>query len=1003
MSNFTPQQIEEFLQEFFDVVGARQYVGARYVPIFGRAGEDTIEWDDLAPYEPLTVVMHQGVSYVSRRYVPTGIPLTSTEYWVETYRFNAQVEQYRQQVLRVSAQIDQLRADVESEYVPFPDSSQHSKYGREGQVLTTLTNGETMWDDPVQVTSDVAEPLIDAWLDAHPEATTTVQDNTISTAKLVDGAVTTAKLANGSVTEAKLADDSVTDVKLWSRGVRLAANAGQALEIEGLTYSVGYINTSGTIADNDQYRYLDQYIEVWKGETVRFACGKANPGNGWLKLGVYGVNGNFVTRVDVPTTGDSRFYEAEWTNNYTLTTAPYLVRPTFIVSTQGDDWSFSVSRLPGVDRLRDDLEAFEASTRLDSRGQEVIDLPTNYTYIATALDGTVLTLNPANNVTYSAHLIDCTAGDRFTISGTGGTSMTARLWVFIDANNRVLSGASANVTVYDDVIEAPAGATRLLVNFNLINPDHALVRGYSGPVILPGTMTSSADAADHYIAVGDDVSTLDTTPTYFRGYTWAIVPCSAGETFTVYARSGISGRAWAFANQSGTIIERARAGTTCNGEVIVAPPYAATLVLNSEANQFACYRGGRGALGESVRTAAIPDVQICDMPKDVVAMPTVENLSQVEETLGTAVAKTAIYKNGDWFCVTYGQNVDGTGTDIPLIGGSGCLEMVYKRFRLDNGTVSDVQYGRIARIGDTYTDHEGNTATMTGGCGLPSGIGNLQYFTTPYTVTDGDKSYEFSGIANYGFTPCCCTVEVASDGTVTIGAIQELVLVVGGVSGKFDLHRIDPDYQNAYTYVTTAPPAKMGTTWYWAQVVRNGVAILTSTDGITWTHAATLRTPYQPRCEVVISAVSNRLLLGVRTSVNSPRETNALYLMLVDVSRYRPLSEYRIPFVESRTQIVPTGDEWLLFNPTNDKAVVEVIRITRYTDMLRFWRWFTIYVKPTWYVTCYQPSVASADFADMYLAGGNSSAGSTAGLSFMHLSFDPSEPHSPLAIPASVG
>jgi hypothetical protein len=55
-----------------------------------------MEWDDLAPYEPLTVVMHEGVSYVSRRYVPKDIQITDTDYWVQTYRFNAQVEQYRQ-------------------------------------------------------------------------------------------------------------------------------------------------------------------------------------------------------------------------------------------------------------------------------------------------------------------------------------------------------------------------------------------------------------------------------------------------------------------------------------------------------------------------------------------------------------------------------------------------------------------------------------------------------------------------------------------------------------------------------------------------------------------------------------------------------------------------------------------------------------------------------------------------------------------------------------------
>lgn len=184
MANFTPQQVEQFLQEFFDVVGTRQYTGARYVPIFGRAGSDTVEWDDLAPYEPLTVVMHEGVSYVSRRYVPRGIQITDTEYWVETYRFNAQVEAYRQEVLSFQGQIDQVREDMEADYVPFPDPDTYPKYGTSGQVLTTLTNGGTKWEDPVTVDATIAEPLIDAWLDEHPEATTTVEDGSITNAKL---------------------------------------------------------------------------------------------------------------------------------------------------------------------------------------------------------------------------------------------------------------------------------------------------------------------------------------------------------------------------------------------------------------------------------------------------------------------------------------------------------------------------------------------------------------------------------------------------------------------------------------------------------------------------------------------------------------------------------------------------------------------------------------------------------------------------------------------------
>ena len=180
MSNFTPQQIEEFLQEFFDVVGARQYVGARYVPIFGRAGEDTIEWDDLAPYEPLTVVMHDGVSYVSRRYVPAGIEITDTAYWVQTYRFNAQVEQYRQEVLGF--------ADDIADRVPFPDPDFFPKFGTLGQVLSTLEDGTTKWEDPVVPSDEQAEEVITAWLEDHPEATTTVQDRSITAIKLAEGA-----------------------------------------------------------------------------------------------------------------------------------------------------------------------------------------------------------------------------------------------------------------------------------------------------------------------------------------------------------------------------------------------------------------------------------------------------------------------------------------------------------------------------------------------------------------------------------------------------------------------------------------------------------------------------------------------------------------------------------------------------------------------------------------------------------------------------------------------
>ena len=75
-----------------------QYIGARYVPIFGRIGEDSIEWDNSKEYEPLTIVSHAGNSYTSRQYVPIGIDIANTDYWALTGNYNAQIEQYRREL-----------------------------------------------------------------------------------------------------------------------------------------------------------------------------------------------------------------------------------------------------------------------------------------------------------------------------------------------------------------------------------------------------------------------------------------------------------------------------------------------------------------------------------------------------------------------------------------------------------------------------------------------------------------------------------------------------------------------------------------------------------------------------------------------------------------------------------------------------------------------------------------------------------------------------------------
>lgn len=106
---FTDEQVNEILRLFMENSARQQYIGARYVPIFGRKGESSIEWDGgAAPYEPLTIVLYQGNSFTSRQYVPAGIEITNAEFWANTGNYNAQVEQYRQEVLKYAQEVESI-------------------------------------------------------------------------------------------------------------------------------------------------------------------------------------------------------------------------------------------------------------------------------------------------------------------------------------------------------------------------------------------------------------------------------------------------------------------------------------------------------------------------------------------------------------------------------------------------------------------------------------------------------------------------------------------------------------------------------------------------------------------------------------------------------------------------------------------------------------------------------------------------------------------------------
>lgn len=92
-------------------MSVREYIGARYVPLFA----DPLEWDATRTYEPLTVVLYQGNSFTSRQAVPANIDIRNTTYWAQTGNYNAQIEQYRAEVEGLVGQVDENTGAISDE------------------------------------------------------------------------------------------------------------------------------------------------------------------------------------------------------------------------------------------------------------------------------------------------------------------------------------------------------------------------------------------------------------------------------------------------------------------------------------------------------------------------------------------------------------------------------------------------------------------------------------------------------------------------------------------------------------------------------------------------------------------------------------------------------------------------------------------------------------------------------------------------------------------------
>lgn len=117
----------------------RQYVGARYVPIFyqNSVNPNTSLWEQNVDYEPLVwVSLSNGNMYLSKKSVPAsvGSPADNPEYWLTAGQFNAYIEQLQEEIDDINDDISLINKKIKKRYIFIGDSYAHASGTNAGWV-----------------------------------------------------------------------------------------------------------------------------------------------------------------------------------------------------------------------------------------------------------------------------------------------------------------------------------------------------------------------------------------------------------------------------------------------------------------------------------------------------------------------------------------------------------------------------------------------------------------------------------------------------------------------------------------------------------------------------------------------------------------------------------------------------------------------------------------------------------------------------------------------------
>ena len=216
----------------------REYIGARYVPLLMG------DWDNTKTYEPLSIVMHEGNSYTSRQYVPTGIAITNEVYWAATGNYNAQIESYRQETAAVANDLDTVESTIGEGF----DTTTNTIANVMERIYETVGSGFDT-ENTVQAAMESLDTAINA-VDGKIGGSFTSEDTVADAINTVDDKI------GGTFTSEDTVADAIDDINNTISDLSANLIRGTYIEPEYIgdytAYSGKYI-TSNANAD-DPYR-----------------------------------------------------------------------------------------------------------------------------------------------------------------------------------------------------------------------------------------------------------------------------------------------------------------------------------------------------------------------------------------------------------------------------------------------------------------------------------------------------------------------------------------------------------------------------------------------------------------------------------------------------------------------------------------------------------------------------------------------------------------------------